>query len=62
MHFEFATANRIIFGSGTLKEVPPLAVHMGSKALVITGSTSERGADLIEQLPWRACHHLPGSL
>ena len=56
MHFEFATANRIIFGNGTLKEVPPLAAHMGSRALVITGSTSDRAAGLIEQLQAHGVH------
>jgi len=56
MHFEFATANRIIFGSGTVKEVPPLAAHMGSRALVITGSTVARAAGLIEQLQNHGVH------
>lgn len=50
MHFEFATANRIIFGSGTRNEVPSLAAHMGIRALVITGSTPDRATGLIEQL------------
>ena len=29
MRFEFATANRIIFGPGTRQEVGPLAAEMG---------------------------------
>ena len=56
MHFEFATANRIIFGCGTIKEVSPLAAHMGSRALVITGSTVARAAGLIEQLQNHGVH------
>jgi alcohol dehydrogenase class IV len=42
--FEFATATRIIFGAGTLREVGPLAAEMGSRALVVTGSTALRQA------------------
>jgi len=34
IRFEFATASRIIFGQGTLKEVAPLASEMGNCALL----------------------------
>jgi alcohol dehydrogenase class IV len=40
--FEFATATRIIFGAGTLREVAPLAAEMGRRALVVTGHTALR--------------------
>jgi alcohol dehydrogenase class IV len=50
MHFEFATAARIIFGPGTLREVAPRAAGMGQKALVVTGSTPERASSLVEAL------------
>ncbi|MFB0553480.1 MAG: iron-containing alcohol dehydrogenase [Phycisphaerae bacterium] len=50
MRFEFATANRIIFGPGTLKEVAPLSAEMGKRACVITGHTIERAKSLLEQL------------
>ena len=43
--FEFATATRIIFGAGTLREVGPLAAEMGSRALVVTGRTTLRRAE-----------------
>ena len=56
MHFEFATAKRIIFGSGTINDVPSLAAHMGSRTLVITGKTPERAAGLIEQLQGHGMH------
>jgi alcohol dehydrogenase class IV len=56
MHFEFATANRIIFGNGTLKEVAPLAAHMGGRALVITGSSLHRSEFLREQLQNHGMH------
>ena len=50
MRFEFATATRIIFGAGTLREVGPLAAEMGSRALVVTGRTPERAARLLDAL------------
>jgi len=45
MRFEFATATRIIFGPGTLREVGPLAAEMGSRALVVLGHTALRRAE-----------------
>jgi alcohol dehydrogenase class IV len=36
--FEFNTAHRIIFGPGTLQEVPVLVQGMGRRALVVTGT------------------------
>jgi alcohol dehydrogenase class IV len=50
MHFEFATATRIIFGAGTLQEVGPLAAEMGRQALVVTGRTPERAKPLLDLL------------
>jgi alcohol dehydrogenase class IV len=50
MRFEFATANRIIFGSGTVTEIPYIAAGMGKCACIITGSSPERASFLIEQL------------
>ncbi len=50
MRFEFATATRIIFGAGTLREVAPLAAEMGNRALLITGRTSTRAAPLLKAL------------
>jgi alcohol dehydrogenase class IV len=44
MRFEFATATRIIFGPGTLREVGPIAAQMGSRALVVAGRTALRPA------------------
>jgi alcohol dehydrogenase class IV len=48
--FEFATATRIIFGAGTLREIGPLAAEMGRKALVVTGRTAARAESLLELL------------
>ncbi len=47
--FEFATANRIIFGPGTCAEVPALAAPLGRRALFVTDSL-ERSAALREGL------------
>ncbi len=48
MRFEFATAGRIVFGPGTVKEVTPAARRMGSRALVVTGRSRERAAPVAE--------------
>jgi len=50
MRFEFATAARIIFGPGTLREIGPLAAEMGSRALVVIGKSADRAAPLVEHL------------
>ena len=50
MRFEFATATRIIFGTGTLREVGPLAAGMGNRALVVTGRRVERAKPLLDDL------------
>ena len=50
MRFEFATASRIIFGQGTVKEVAPLASEMGNCALLVTGRNVERATPLLESL------------
>ena len=50
MRFEFATATRIIFGPGTVQEIPSWAGEMGSRAFVVTGRSLERAEPLLEQL------------
>ncbi|MGA9348277.1 MAG: iron-containing alcohol dehydrogenase [Anaerolineae bacterium] len=50
MRFEFATATRILFGTGTLHEVGPLAAEMGSRALVVTGRRPARAKPLLDLL------------
>ena len=44
--FEFATANRIVFGEGTLREVPAAAAAIGRRAILVTGASPERAAPL----------------
>lgn len=48
MHFEFATATRIIFGPGTLVQVGSLVSEMGMNALVVRGGSGERCAPLMD--------------
>ncbi|HEY5654024.1 MAG TPA: iron-containing alcohol dehydrogenase [Pontiella sp.] len=46
MIFEFSTAQRIIFGPGQLTLLPELAIGLGSRAALITGSNAERIAPI----------------
>jgi alcohol dehydrogenase class IV len=50
MNFEFATANRIVFGSGTLKQAGEASAQFGRRALVVTGSNTERARPLLDAL------------
>jgi alcohol dehydrogenase class IV len=50
MRFEFATANRIVFGPGTLAEVGPIAKDLGRHALVVTGRDPQRASRLLAWL------------
>ncbi|MBN1486291.1 MAG: iron-containing alcohol dehydrogenase [Anaerolineae bacterium] len=50
MRFEFATANRIIFGPGTVKEAGQIALSLGQRALVVTGRSVQRAQPLLEDL------------
>jgi alcohol dehydrogenase class IV len=50
MRFEFATATRIVFGPGTLREVGPLARQLGTRALVVTGANPDRAEPLLTSL------------
>ena len=50
MHFEFATATRIIFGAGALKDIGALAREFGRHALIVTGKESRRAKPLLELL------------
>jgi alcohol dehydrogenase class IV len=50
MRFEFATATKILFGPGILREVPSLARQMGREALVVTGRSVSRAQALFSGL------------
>jgi alcohol dehydrogenase class IV len=57
VHFEFATANRIIFGPGACAELAPAAQAFGRCALVV--GSLERTAPLVEQLRAAGVEALP---
>lgn len=47
MRFEFATATRIVFGPGTVRDVPAAAREMGRRALLVTRRSADvQGAGL----------------
>ncbi len=48
--FEFATAQRIIFGEGKLREMLTIAPEFGSRALVVVGGNAERAQPLFDLL------------
>jgi alcohol dehydrogenase class IV len=50
MRFEFATAGRIVFGPGVLREAGPLAKQFGRRALVVTGRDAGRARPLLAGL------------
>src|SRR4051794_15552620 len=50
MNFEFATATRILFGAGTVREVGARAKEFGHRALVVTGRNTQRAEPLLAAL------------
>lgn len=50
MRFEFATANQILFGAGTRRELPDLAEKLGRRALVVIGTASAPARVLVTDL------------
>jgi alcohol dehydrogenase class IV len=48
--FEFTTAARIVFGSGKLKEIGPIAANFGKHALVVHGGNPARTLPLLSAL------------
>lgn len=50
MEFEFATATRILFGPGKLRETASLVKGLGERALLVTGKNIERSAPLRDLL------------
>lgn len=50
MRFEFATAQRIIFGPGSVREIIDEAASLGTKCLVVTGRKGLRQPRLLDEL------------
>ena len=53
MNFEFATAQRIVFGPGKRAELPALAASFGSRLLLVTGKSGRGGEGLLPVLHLR---------
>jgi len=56
VNFEFATAGRILFGRGVLKQLGPFTATLGRRALVVTGHASGRAERLLEGLAGQGLH------
>ncbi|MGL1861675.1 MAG: iron-containing alcohol dehydrogenase [Pseudodesulfovibrio sp.] len=50
MHFEFATAAKIIFGPGTAASIPNMAANFGSTVCLVTGSSPKRTQWVVDAL------------
>lgn len=50
MNFEFATANRIVFGQGAARDLPFLAASTGRRPCIVTGNNPQRHAHLFHDL------------
>ena len=46
IRFDFATAQRIVFGAGAVAQAAPIARSLGSRALLVTGGTAARAEPL----------------
>lgn len=53
MPFEFATAQRIIFGSGAAQQAPAVAASLGQRPLLVAGRRPERAEPLLAGLRGR---------
>jgi alcohol dehydrogenase class IV len=60
MRFEFGTASRIVFGPGSISELPAMAAAFGSHALVVTGADASRAKKHLSPLEaaGTACRYL----
>lgn len=53
--FEFATAGRIVFGSGTVSRLPEIASSLGRIVLLVTGGNPSRYAGITDALTSAGC-------
>jgi len=51
MRFEFATANRIIFGEGVVSTLAELVGSFGARPMIVTGASSQRVRPFVDGLP-----------
>ncbi|HXJ60306.1 MAG TPA: iron-containing alcohol dehydrogenase [Verrucomicrobiae bacterium] len=59
MHFEFATAARIVFGPASRRELAPFARSQGQRALVLTGNNPARSESLFVALREQGIETMP---
>jgi alcohol dehydrogenase class IV len=50
MTFEFATATRIIFGRGSVRQLPQITRSFGDQALIVTGRDASRTSAVLQAL------------
>jgi alcohol dehydrogenase class IV len=58
MTFEFATAQRILFGDGTLQQAGKLVAELGTRALVVTFNSSDRAQPFLDLLRAAGVDHV----
>lgn len=47
MHFEFATASKIVFGPGTASKIDAIAAEFGARPLLVTGQRGATGTSFV---------------
>ena len=57
--FTFATAGRILFGAGTVAQLPQLVAELGERPFVVTGGNPQRHAAVIDSLTDTATFAIP---
>jgi len=57
--FTFATAGRIVFGAGSVAQLPQLVAELGERPFVVTGGSPQRHAAVIGSLPDAATFPIP---
>ena len=55
IQFDFATAQRLVFGAGVLKQSGNIIAEFGRRAFVVTGANAERAEPLISLLQQAGC-------
>ena len=61
MNFEFATATRILFGSGTSQQLPQIAAAFGQNIFVVTGANRSRQPALWSALEQHIIRRVTGA-
>lgn len=59
MFFEFATATRIVFGEGSVRQVAPAALQWGSRVLLVSGQSPDRTDALRDELAAKRARCFP---